>query len=106
VPGFAEWLVIAFVALLVFGPNRLPEVARTAARTIARFRSEARRNVDELKRTARLEGIDQEFRELRQEMRGTRDELRDGLQGILAPEPPAPRAAAPDRPPPVDLEAT
>lgn len=106
-PGFQEWLVIALVALLVFGPDRLPEVARTAARAIARFRVEAQRNVDELKQAARREGIDQEFRELRREMRGTRDELRDGLRSTIGEEEPRRRAARPvDQPPPVDLEAT
>lgn len=110
-PGIQEWLVIAVVALLVFGPNRLPEVARTAAKALARFRAETRRNLDELKRTAELEGLDTEFRDLRREMRGTTQELRRGLSGAVEP-PPAPartgstRIGAVDAAPPVDLEAT
>jgi sec-independent protein translocase protein TatB len=106
VPGFQEWLVIALVALLVLGPNRLPEVARNAARAIARFRVEAQRNIDELKQAARREGIDEEFRELRREMRGTQSELRDGLRSAMGEEPPRRPARRTDGPPPVDLEAT
>jgi sec-independent protein translocase protein TatB len=106
VPGFQEWLVIALVALLVFGPNRLPEVARNAARAIARFRVEAKKNVDELKQAARLEGIDEDFRDLRREMRGTRNELRDGLRSALGEDEPARPAPRADTRPPVDLEAT
>jgi sec-independent protein translocase protein TatB len=107
-PGFQEWLVIALVALLVFGPNRLPEVARTAAKAIAKFRIEARRNIDELKRTAELEGLDTELRDLRREVRGTQQDLRQGLRGMVD-EPQAARpaaAAASPSAPPVDLEAT
>ena len=39
-PGPQELLVIAVVALLVFGPDRLPEVARNAAKLLNRLRSE------------------------------------------------------------------
>lgn len=107
-PGFQEWLVIALVALLVFGPNRLPEVARTAAKAIARFRTEARRNIDELKRTAELEGLYTELRDLRREVRGTQQELRQGLRGMIDEPQPArrPSAATSSSAPPVDLEAT
>jgi sec-independent protein translocase protein TatB len=107
VPGFQEWLVIALVALLVFGPNRLPEIARTTAKALARFRAEARRNIDELKRSAELEGLDTELRDIRREVRGTQQELRRGLRGMLEEPQPVRRAALPtDAPPPVDLEAT
>lgn len=107
-PGFQEWLVIALVALLVFGPDRLPEVARTAAKAIARFRTEARRNIDELKRTAELEGLDTELRDLRREVRGTQQELSQGLRGMIDEPQPARRTsmAASASAPPVDLEAT
>lgn len=36
--GFGEWLVLLAVALLVFGPRRLPEAARSFGRTYAKFR--------------------------------------------------------------------
>ncbi|MFN8389543.1 MAG: twin-arginine translocase TatA/TatE family subunit [Bdellovibrionota bacterium] len=43
--GFGELIVILVVALLVFGPDKLPEVARTLGKTAA----ELRRAMDELK---------------------------------------------------------
>lgn len=43
--GFGEVLVILVVALLVFGPERLPELARTLGKTMA----ELRRAMDEVK---------------------------------------------------------
>lgn len=36
--GFSELLLVGIVALLVFGPERLPEVARTAALWLGRLR--------------------------------------------------------------------
>lgn len=116
-PGPQEWLVIAIVAVLVFGPDRLPELARNAAKLFARVRSETDRSVSELKRAAGAEGLDREWRDISEELRGTRDRLRstgDDLRSRLDPgrKPqsgtmgvPA-RWRADDDPPPVDAEAT
>jgi TatA/E family protein of Tat protein translocase len=48
--GFAEILVILVVALLVFGPDRLPELARSLGRGLGEFRrasNDLRRSVME-----------------------------------------------------------
>ncbi len=45
--GTSELLLIAVVALMVFGPRKLPELARTIAKTMGEFR----RSTDEFKRT-------------------------------------------------------
>ena len=47
--GGWEMLLIAVVALLVFGPKRLPELARTMGKGLAEFRrasSDLRRSID------------------------------------------------------------
>lgn len=111
-PGPQELLVIAVVALLVFGPDRLPEVARNAAKWLARLRTETSRSVDELKRAAELEGLDREWRDVSAELRGTRDELRRPFSAASSREPvdgrlaPTSSLRPDDRPPPVDSEAT
>lgn len=108
-PGPQELLVIAVVALLVFGPDRLPELARNAAKIIGRFRSEVTSSVDELKRAAGAEGLDEEWRAVAAELRGTRDQLRQPMDDHLAVDggiaPMQPRRED-DRPPPIDAEAT
>jgi sec-independent protein translocase protein TatB len=114
VPGFQELLVIAVVALLVFGPERLPELARSAGEMVARFRAVSQRSVDELKRVAEVEELDRELKGLRREVEATRHDVVRRMRSVGAPASPAPSPARstaprsrPDRdPPPFDPEAT
>lgn len=62
--GLPEFFVLGVVALLVFGPERLPEVAVQAARLIRRVRGMAESARSEL--TADLEPHMRELRELRE----------------------------------------
>lgn len=47
--GFPEILVILVLALLIFGPNRLPEIARSLGKALRSFQSEASRAAGELR---------------------------------------------------------
>lgn len=100
--GFSEMLVVVVIALLVFGPERLPELARNAGKAIARFRSEASRSVEELKRAADLQGLDEELRGISKDVRDLRSTVTQSLTGAGA----GTTTRAPDRPPPTDPEAT
>ena len=100
--GFSEMLVVVVIALLVFGPERLPELARNAGKAVARFRSEASRSVEELKRAADLQGIDDDIRGISNEVRDLRSSVTRSLTGAGT----AASTRAPDRPPPTDPEAT
>jgi sec-independent protein translocase protein TatB len=71
-PGFWEWLTLAVLALLIFGPERLPKVARTAGQMVAKFRAEARATLDELKVAADLHDVTS----VRDELRETARDLR------------------------------
>jgi len=62
--GLPEFFVLGVVALLVFGPERLPEVAVQAARLIRRLRGMAESARSEL--TADLEPHMRELRELKE----------------------------------------
>ena len=39
--GPFEIMMVGVIALIVFGPNRLPEIARSIGKTIAEFRRQA-----------------------------------------------------------------
>lgn len=96
--GFAEILVIVVFALLVFGPERLPEMARQAGKMITRFRAETSKSVEELKRAADIQDIDRELKTLTRDIRDVRSSVTRSLTAET-------RRPA-DSPPPVDPEAT
>jgi sec-independent protein translocase protein TatB len=74
--GFSELMVIMFIALLVFGPRRLPELAAKAGKFVADMRSMSQGLMAEWQReitvAARLEEIEkarQEIKEIQQELK-------------------------------------
>ena len=81
-PGFWEWLFLGLVALLVFGPERLPKMAQTAGEMIAKFKREAASTLDELKAAAELE----DFSDVARDLRNTTEDLRRSvdLSGTVA----------------------
>ncbi len=103
-PGIQELLVIAVVALLVFGPERLPELARRAGKLLVRLRAEAERNVQELRQTADIGDIERDLREVRDELRavGRSSTSRSAPRNADA----ASATVRPVTPPPTDPEAT
>lgn len=114
--GFPELVVVGVLALLVFGPERLPELARNAAKLINRFRSEASRSIADLKAAADLGDVEQDIRALRGELTGVRDDLtrslREPADAIrnagkeVSAGGPTGSLPAGGGPPPVDPEAT
>lgn len=106
-PGFWEWIALAVIGLLIFGPERLPKMAQNAGKMIARFRQEAAGTLEELKAAAELD----EFSGVADELRETSADLRRSvdLSGPIASDerPTKPRSGemAPvtaDVPPPFD----
>jgi sec-independent protein translocase protein TatB len=107
--GFPEILLVSIVALLVFGPERLPEVLRTlggwigsAKRSFGNLKAEIEREVgaDDIRRDLHNNRVMEEVRELEQQMRGSRDEVEEMLgKGWSRGEGPTsgPSAESPDR---------
>jgi TatA/E family protein of Tat protein translocase len=53
IPGMAGWselLLILALALILFGPKRLPEIAEAMGKSIRKFKSATRSATDEVKR--------------------------------------------------------
>ena len=64
--GFPELIVIFVVALLIFGPRKLPELGRSLGRSLAEFK----RATSELKRTweEEVQAEDEELRKLQKDL--------------------------------------
>ena len=62
--GLPELAVIAFVAILVFGPDKLPDFARQAGRMARKVREFAHEARDELREELGPEFADLDFKDL------------------------------------------
>ncbi|GAB3067163.1 Sec-independent protein translocase protein TatB [Stenotrophomonas tumulicola] len=74
--GFSELLVIAIVALVVLGPERLPKAARFAGLWVRRARNQWDSVKQELERELQAEDIKRQMQDVRQSMQDTENELR------------------------------
>ena len=63
-PGFGELVIIAFVAIIVFGPDKLPELAKQAGAMLRKARDFANAARDELREELGPEYADLELRDL------------------------------------------
>lgn len=85
--GVPELLFILVIALLIFGPRKLPEIGRTLGRALGEFR----RATSDLKRTLDAEMSAEEFRS---------PPAKSGKAELsAAPEPPVASAAEPPEAP-------
>lgn len=92
--GFGEIVVIIVIALLVFGPDRLPKMAADTARTLRQVRQMAASARKDLVDAAGLEGDG----EMAQTMKDLRDlDPRQAMNGVLTDDPAAGGAAAAGR---------
>jgi sec-independent protein translocase protein TatB len=99
-------LVIAFIAVLVFGPDRLPDLARQAGRMARQLRTFAHAARDELRTELGPEYSDLQLRDLdpraivRKHIMEAMNEPDDSAQR------PRSRPLRADETPPFDLDAT
>ena len=78
IPGMAGWselLLILALALILFGPKRLPEIAEAMGKSIRKFKSATQNATDEVKRE-----IDDVGTELKDETPHEADRMNDTKQ--------------------------
>lgn len=75
--GFSELLLVALVALLVLGPQRLPRAARFVGLWVRRARAQWYSVKAELERDLAAEELQRSLREGREAMREADDALRE-----------------------------
>lgn len=86
--GFSELLLVAIIALLVLGPERLPETVRTVTLLLGRLRrqfhdlrAEVEREIgaEEIRAQLRNESILEDLRRSRSDLEQTGSELRSSI---------------------------
>ncbi|UHQ20405.1 Sec-independent protein translocase protein TatB [Lysobacter sp. KIS68-7] len=76
--GFSELLVIAVVALIVLGPERLPKAARFAGLWVRKARAQWYAVKSEFERDLAAEELQRSLRETRESLRQAEEQLRGG----------------------------
>ncbi len=117
--GFWELILVGVVALIVVGPERLPELARTAGRWLGAARRMAATFKADLEREVRAEELKKilekqsEFRgayeiveQTKQDLQGAVEQLNSPLDGPSAAGPAPTAADATQTPPPPAVTAT
>lgn len=100
--GFSEILLIAAVAILVVGPDKLPQVMRQAGR----WYGQLRRAADDLRRAFVLEADRQDAEERYARLRERREQAKAERDQAMAANPGAVDQAAPLPPPnPAQVDA-
>ena len=97
--GFGKLALIAVVALLVLGPERLPRVARTAGALIRRARNSWASVRSEIERELATDDIKRSIREaaeavdIRADVNAAANSIHDAVRKPMADAPPAPSTA-------------
>lgn len=83
--GMPELIIILVVALIIFGPRKLPELGRSLGRSLGEFKKAS----NELQRTLEEEIKVEETKEQRTKIRAEQD---SAIAAAQPPTPPAPAA--------------
>jgi Tat protein translocase TatB subunit len=94
--GMPELIVILVVALIVLGPKRLPEVARSLGKAMAEFRRQSSDIMEEFQAQARLDDDLERRQAVKAPPRAT---VPSAPVPAAAPETPAASPVPPERPP-------
>ena len=113
--GFPELILVSVIALLVLGPERLPEALRTMGLWLGRLRrsfttvkAEIEREIgmDEIRRQLHNEAVLEDIKRIEDEVRATGDDAkRIDAQHTDAAAPPHPDASPPDPAPVPEVSA-
>ena len=91
--GFTEILLLSLVGLLVLGPERLPRVARTLGGMARKARSSWLNLKRSVEAEMRAEELKEPLKHFQDEIKGTVDDLKSGVNSIRDFDPTKPESA-------------
>jgi sec-independent protein translocase protein TatB len=99
--GFSELILIGIVALLVIGPERLPETIRTASMWLNRVRRGFNEIKQEVQQELHNDSVMRDLREtgeqLKNEATAIGRNVQDSAAALKSPVPSAPPSSEPDK---------
>ena len=91
--GFAEFLLLSLVGLIVLGPERLPRVARTLGGLARKARSSWLNLKRSIEAEMRAEDLKEPLKRFEKELKSTVDEVKSGVDSIRNIDPATPESA-------------
>lgn len=73
--GGGELIFIMFIALMLFGSDKIPEIARTMGKIMAQLKNATNDIKSEIQKGAEANGLDKTFRELHGDFTGMADNI-------------------------------
>ena len=86
--GFPEMVLIFVVALLVFGPKRLPELGKSLGRGISEFRRASSDLRNSIEREIEAAEVDQAIKETKKATEQVKDEIKASIVDTPAADTP------------------
>ncbi len=73
--GGGELILILFIMLMLFGAERIPEIARTLGKIMAQFRNATNDIKNEIQKSAESNGLDKTFQEMHGNFTGLTNDI-------------------------------
>jgi len=90
--GFAEFLLLSLVGLIVLGPERLPRVARTLGGLARKARSSWLNLKRSIEAEMRAEDLKEPLKRFEKELKSTVEEVKSGVDSIRNFDPATPES--------------
>ena len=84
--GGGELIFIIFIALMLFGSDKIPDIARTLGKGMAQLKNATNEIKSEIQKGAEANGIDTSFKELTSTFTEEVDSVKENLGGDVLPE--------------------
>lgn len=84
--GGGELIFIIFIALMLFGSEKIPDVARTMGKAMAQFKNATNEIKSEIQKGVESQGIDTSMKELTSTFTDEVEKVKSGLDTNILPE--------------------
>lgn len=82
--GGGELMFILFIALMLFGSDKIPDIARTMGKAMAQLKNATNEIKSEIQKGAEANGLDTSFKELTSTFTSEVDKVKESLDTNLA----------------------